>query len=193
MFFDRPGTGERAVLVHLELDENEDREDPRELEELVLSAGGDPVAFVFGHRHRPDPRSFVGSGKLEEIGQAVREHEAALVIFNHALSPSQERNLERSLQCRVIDRTGLILDIFAQRATTREGKLQVELAQLRYRKPRLQLMPTAMSRLTGGIGGRGPGETKLEINRRRADAVDADALANCRIRTTHRVHLHAHL
>ncbi|MFM7785763.1 MAG: GTPase HflX, partial [Gammaproteobacteria bacterium] len=112
MFFERPDSGERAVLVHLELDQQGEREDPRELEELVLSAGGDPVAFVFGHRHRPDPRSFVGSGKLEEVAATVREHEAALVIFNHALSPSQERNLERVLQCRALDRTGLILDIF---------------------------------------------------------------------------------
>jgi len=166
VFFDRPGTGERAVLVHLELDENEDREDPRELEELVLSAGGDPVAFVFGHRHRPDPRSFVGSGKLEEIGQAVREHEAALVIFNHALSPSQERNLERSLQCRVIDRTGLILDIFAQRARSHVGKLQVELAQLRHMSTRLVRGWTHLERQKGGIGLRGPGETQLETDRR---------------------------
>jgi GTP-binding protein HflX len=166
VFFDRPGTGERAVLVHLELDENEDREDPRELEELVLSAGGDPVAFVFGYRHRPDPRSFVGSGKLEEIGQAVREHEAALVIFNHALSPSQERNLERSLQCRVIDRTGLILDIFAQRARSHVGKLQVELAQLRHMSTRLVRGWTHLERQKGGIGLRGPGETQLETDRR---------------------------
>ena len=151
MFFDRPGTGERAVLVHLELDGNEEREDPRELEELVLSAGGDPVAFVFGHRHAPDPRSFVGSGKLEEIGQAVREHEAALVIFNHALSPSQERNLERVLQCRVLDRTGLILDIFAQRARSHVGKLQVELAQLRHMSTRQVRGWTHLERQKGGI------------------------------------------
>jgi len=166
VFFDRPGTGERAVLVHLELDGNEEREDPRELEELVLSAGGDPVAFVFGHRHSPDPRSFVGSGKLEEIGQTVREHEAALVIFNHALSPSQERNLERALQCRVLDRTGLILDIFAQRARSHVGKLQVELAQLRHMSTRLVRGWTHLERQKGGIGLRGPGETQLETDRR---------------------------
>ena len=166
MFFERPGTGERAVLVHLELDEVEDREDPRELEELVLSAGGDPVAFVFGHRRRPDPRSFAGSGKLEEIGQVVREHEAAIVIVNHALSPSQERNLERSLECRVIDRTGLILDIFAQRARSHVGKLQVELAQLRHMSTRLVRGWTHLERQKGGIGLRGPGETQLETDRR---------------------------
>lgn len=166
MFFERPDSGEHAVLVHLELDQQGDREDPRELEELVLSAGGDPVAFVFGHRHRPDPRSFVGSGKLEEIAAAVREHGAALVIFNHALSPSQERNLERVLQCRVLDRTGLILDIFAQRARSHVGKLQVELAQLRHMSTRLVRGWTHLERQKGGIGLRGPGETQLETDRR---------------------------
>ena len=137
MFFERPQSGERAVLVHLELGGGGAQEDPRELEELVLSAGGDPVEFVFGQRDRPDPRHFVGTGKLAEIEAAVRAHDAALVIFNHALSPSQERNLERALGCRVIDRTGLILDIFAQRARSHVGKLQVELAQLRHMSRRL--------------------------------------------------------
>ena len=132
MFFDRPESGECAVLVHLNLASEAEREDPREFEELVLSAGGDPVAFVMGARSVPDKRTFVGSGKLQEIADVVREHEAQIVMFNHSLSPSQERNLEKELQCRVLDRTGLILDIFAQRARTHEGKLQVELAQLQH-------------------------------------------------------------
>jgi GTP-binding protein HflX len=166
VFFDRPASGERAVLVHLDLDDGREPEDPRELEELVLSAGGDPAAFIFGHRSRPDPRFFVGSGKLEEIGAAVREHGAELAIFNHALSPSQERNLERALECRVLDRTGLILDIFAQRARSHVGKLQVELAQLRHMSTRLVRGWTHLERQKGGIGLRGPGETQLETDRR---------------------------
>jgi GTP-binding protein HflX len=166
VFFERPESGERAVLVHLELGGGSAQEDPRELEELVLSAGGDPVEFVFGQRDRPDPRHFVGSGKLAEIEAAVRAHEAALVIFNHALSPSQERNLERALGCRVIDRTGLILDIFAQRARSHVGKLQVELAQLRHMSTRLVRGWTHLERQKGGIGLRGPGETQLETDRR---------------------------
>ena len=125
MFFDRPDSGERAVLVHLNLYSESEREDPREFEELVLSAGGDPVAYVMGQREAPHPRTFVGAGKLEEIAHEVRTLEAEVVMFNHALSPSQERNLEQELKCRVLDRTGLILDIFAQRARTHEGKLQV--------------------------------------------------------------------
>ncbi len=166
MFFERPESGERAVLVHLELGAGSAQEDPRELEELVLSAGGDPVEFVFGQRDRPDPRHFVGSGKLAEIEAAVRAHDAALVIFNHALSPSQERNLERALACRVVDRTGLILDIFAQRARSHVGKLQVELAQLRHMSTRLVRGWTHLERQKGGIGLRGPGETQLETDRR---------------------------
>ncbi len=166
MFFDRPDSGERAVLVHLNLASELQREDPRELEELVLSAGGDPVAYVIGARATPDPRTFVGSGKLEEIASTVREHGAEIVIFNHALRPSQERNLESELQCRVLDRTGLILDIFAQRARTHEGKLQVELAQLQHMSTRLVRGWTHLERQKGGIGLRGPGETQLETDRR---------------------------
>jgi GTPase len=166
LFFDRPDSGERAVLVHLNLASESQREDPREFEELVLSAGGDPVAYVMGARAAPDPRTFVGSGKLEEIASAVREHEAEIVMFNHALRPSQERNLERELQCRVLDRTGLILDIFAQRARTHEGKLQVELAQLQHMSTRLVRGWTHLERQKGGIGLRGPGETQLETDRR---------------------------
>lgn len=166
MFFDRPESGELAVLVHLELSAIDSPDDPREFEELALSAGADPVAFIFGQRATPDPKTFVGRGKLEEIQRAVKEHDAALVIFDHILSPSQERNIERELHCRVLDRTGLILDIFAQRARTHEGKLQVELAQLRHMSTRLVRGWTHLERQKGGIGLRGPGETQLETDRR---------------------------
>ncbi|WP_207062525.1 ribosome rescue GTPase HflX [Motiliproteus sp. SC1-56] len=166
MFFERPESGETAVLVHLELAEEEDREDPREFEELALSAGADPVALISGSRNRPSPKYFVGPGKVEEIAETVRDQDAALVLFNHALSPAQERNLEQALKCRVLDRTGLILDIFAQRARTYEGKLQVELAQLEHMSTRLVRGWTHLERQKGGIGLRGPGETQLETDRR---------------------------
>jgi GTP-binding protein HflX len=154
------------VLVSLTLDSDTDGIDLREFEDLVVSAGGEPVAMVGGHRAAPTAKSFVGSGKLQEIAEAVLEHAAELVIFNHGLSPSQERNLEAALQCRVLDRTGLILDIFAQRARTHEGKLQVELAQLRHMSTRLVRGWTHLERQKGGIGLRGPGETQLESDRR---------------------------
>jgi GTP-binding protein HflX len=166
LFFDRPESGERAILVHLNLSTEVDREDPREFEELVLSAGGDPVDYVFGQRDAPTARYFVGSGKLQEIAALVQANEAEVVLFNHSLSPSQERNLEAELQCRVTDRTGLILDIFAQRARTHEGKLQVELAQLQHMSTRLVRGWTHLERQKGGIGLRGPGETQLETDRR---------------------------
>jgi GTP-binding protein HflX len=166
LFFERPESGERAILVHIELAREADRENPRELEELALSAGADPVEFLTGSRADPSPKFFLGKGKVEELGDLVREHEAELVIFNHALSPAQERNLERELQCRVLDRTGLILDIFAQRARTHEGKLQVELAQLEHMSTRLVRGWTHLERQKGGIGLRGPGETQLETDRR---------------------------
>ena len=176
MLFERPEAGERAVLVHLEITGRSDNEDPREFEELVCSAGGDPVALIFGQRPAPDPRLFVGAGKLEEIRAAVLEHGAELVLFNHTLTPSQERNLERELQCRVLDRTGVILDIFAQRARTHEGKLQVELAQLQHMATRLVRGWTHLERQKGGIGLRGPGETQLETDRR---------LLRVRVKTLH--------
>jgi GTP-binding protein HflX len=166
LFFDRPESGERAVLVHLNLASESEREDPREFEELVLSAGGDPAAFVEGSRTTPHSRTFVGSGKLQEIKDEVELHEAEIVLFNHQLSPSQERNLEEALSCRVMDRTGLILDIFAQRARTHEGKLQVELAQLQHIATRLVRGWTHLDREKGGIGLRGPGESQLETDRR---------------------------
>lgn len=166
MFFERPDSGELAVLVHLDFPQSTDPDDPREFEELVLSAGGDPVDFLRGSRATPNARIFIGTGKLEELKQSVEMHEAELVIFNHNLSPSQERNLEAELNCRVLDRTGLILDIFAQRARTHEGKLQVELAQLRHMSTRLIRGWTHLERQKGGIGLRGPGETQLETDRR---------------------------
>lgn len=166
MFFDRPPSGELAVLVHLNLSHGQEPEDPREFEELVLSAGGDPVAFITGKSISPKAKFFIGTGKLQELQQIVAENEAQLVIFNHTLTPSQERNLEKELQCRVLDRTGLILDIFAQRARTHEGKLQVELAQLRHMSTRLVRGWTHLERQKGGIGLRGPGETQLETDRR---------------------------
>jgi len=166
LFFERPDSGELAVLVHLDISSGQEPEDPREFEELVLSAGGDPVAMVGGHRSTPHVKYFVGTGKLEELQAVIAEHGAELVIFNHTLTPSQERNLEKALECRVLDRTGLILDIFALRARTFEGKLQVELAQLRHMSTRLIRGWTHLERQKGGIGLRGPGETQLETDRR---------------------------
>ncbi len=164
--FDRPDTGERAVLVHIDFTTESEREDPEEFKELVKSAGVEAVELVTGSRHQASARYFVGSGKLEEIEFALLQNEADVVLFNHALSPSQQRNLEAKLECRVIDRTGVILDIFAQRARTHEGKLQVELAQLEYMSTRLIRGWTHLERQKGGIGLRGPGETQLESDRR---------------------------
>lgn len=166
MFFERPDTGEVAILVHITIDSECDQEDPQEFEELVLSAGGDPADFITGSRKQPAPNYFIGTGKLQEIADAVARHDARLVIFNHTLSPSQERNLERQLKCRVLDRTGLILDIFAQRARSHEGKLQVELAQLQHMSTRLKRGWTHLDRQKGGIGLRGAGETQLELDQR---------------------------
>ncbi len=166
MFFERYQGGERAVLVQLQLAGAERDLSLLEFEELVASAGGEPVATITGSRSAPHARTFVGEGKLDEIARACETHEAELVIFNHALSPSQERNLESTLSCRVLARTGLILDIFAQRARTHEGKLQVELAQLTHMSTRLIRGWTHLERQKGGIGLRGPGETQLETDRR---------------------------
>jgi GTPase len=164
--FERPDSGERAVLVHVNFPSESDQEDLQEFIELVRSAGADPIAVITATRATPEPRLFVGQGKADEILAAVRENEADVVIFNHALRPSQERNLERLLSCRVLSRTGLILDIFAQRARSFEGKLQVELAQLRHLSTRLVRGWTHLERQKGGIGLRGPGETQLESDRR---------------------------
>ena len=166
MFFDRPDSGEKTVLVHLVIESEEERDDPTEFEELARSAGASPVAYIGGTRRQPAPNHFVGSGKLEEIATCVRATGAELVLFNHALSPSQERNLEKHLKCRVLDRTGLILDIFAQRARSHEGKLQVELAQLKHLSTRLKRGWTHLDRQKGGIGLKGAGETQLELDQR---------------------------
>lgn len=166
MFFERHEGGERAVLVHLDGQDPEVREDPQEFQELALSAGADTVAFISVPRHRPTAKYLIGSGKVEELRDLVKAEQIDLVIFNHTLTPSQERNLERVLECRVLDRTGLILDIFAQRARTHEGKLQVELAQLDHLSSRLVRGWTHLERQGGGIGMRGPGETQLETDRR---------------------------
>lgn len=166
MFFERPESGEVTILVHISIESDKEREDPIEFEELALSAGAQPVEFITGTRKQPSPNHFVGSGKLEEIAAAVRAHKAQLVLFNHSLTPSQERNLEKEFQCRVLDRTGLILDIFAQRARSHEGKLQVELAQLQHLSSRLKRGWTHLDRQKGGIGLRGAGETQLELDQR---------------------------
>lgn len=162
----RTGAGEKAVLVHLELPDALGREDLDEFHHLVTSSGVEPVTELVSKRDRPDPALFIGSGKVEELADLVRQHEADVVLFNHALSPGQERNLERAVKCRVLDRTGLILDIFAQRARTHEGRLQVELAQLQHLSTRLVRGWTHLERQKGGIGLRGPGETQLETDRR---------------------------
>src|SRR5277367_5177737 len=164
--FERPRAGERAVLVRLGLKTAVKPEDLEEFEQLARSAGAQPVATVTGRRERPDSRYFVGSGKAEEIGAAAREHQADLILVDHPLSPSQERNLEKLTGLRVLDRSGLILDIFAQRARSFEGKLEVELAQLKHLASRLVRGWTHLERQKGGIGMRGPGETQLETDRR---------------------------
>lgn len=164
--FDRYEGGEQAVLVHVNFSSENDREDLEELGLLVSSAGVSTLSVVTTSRHSPDAKYYVGSGKAQEIADTVQAEGADIVIFNHALSPSQERNLEALFKCRVLDRTGLILDIFAQRARTHEGKLQVELAQLKHISTRLIRGWTHLERQKGGIGLRGPGETQLETDRR---------------------------
>jgi GTPase len=164
---ERPRAGERAVLVRLGLGVPVKREDLEEFEQLARSAGAYPVATITGRRERPDPRYFVGSGKAQEIAVAARAENAALILFDHPLTPSQQRNLERLSGVRVLDRSGLILDIFARRARSFEGKLEVELAQLKHLSSRLVRGWTHLERQKGGIGLRGgPGETQLETDRR---------------------------
>ncbi len=156
---------ERAVLVHIDFYHESDREDLDEFYELVDSAGAEVCAILKARRQKPDAKYFVGKGKAEEIKVAVELHKADVVIVNHALTPAQERNLSELLQCQVLDRVGLILDIFAQRARSHEGKLQVELALLKRMSTRLVKGWTHLDR-QGGIGARGPGETQLESDRR---------------------------
>ena len=163
---ERPRTGERAVLVRLGLGAPIDPEDLEEFTQLATSAGAIPVATITGRRARPDSKFFVGSGKADELRDAAVATEADLILVDHALSPSQERNLEKHTGRRVLDRNGLILDIFAQRARSLEGKLEVELAQLKHLASRLVRGWTHLERQAGGIGMRGPGETQLETDRR---------------------------
>lgn len=164
--FERPQGGERAVLVQLALPGVDADKALQEFEELALSAKAELLDCVLGTRATPDAKYYIGKGKAEEIAQRVKALDAELVLVNHELSPSQERNLERLFECRVVDRSGLILDIFAQRARTFEGKLQVELAQLQHLSTRLIRGWTHLERQKGGIGLRGPGETQLETDRR---------------------------
>lgn len=165
--FDRPSGGDAAVLVSLDFGEPDYEESLQELRQLAISAGMDIRATIEGRRPKPDAKYFVGTGKAEELAATMKATESLVAVFNHDLSPSQQRNLERLLECRVADRTGLILDIFAQRAQSHEGKLQVELAQLEHLSTRLVRGWTHLERQKGGIGMRGgPGETQLELDRR---------------------------
>jgi len=157
---------DRAVLVHIDFQQESDREELEEFKELVDSAGAEVCELITAKRQTIDPKYFVGKGKAEEIKQAVETHEADVVIVNHALSPAQERNLEQLIECRVLDRVGLILDIFAQRARSHEGKMQVELAQLRHMSTRLVRGWSHLDKQKGGVGMRGPGETQLESDKR---------------------------
>jgi GTPase len=165
--FDRPSGGDAAVLVSVDFGDSGYEESLQELRQLAISAGMDIRATIEGKRPKPDAKFFVGSGKADELAETLKSHEAQVAVFNHDLSPSQQRNLERLLESRVVDRTGLILDIFAQRAQSHEGKLQVELAQLEHLSTRLVRGWTHLERQKGGIGVRGgPGETQLELDRR---------------------------
>ena len=164
--FERPSAGERAVIVQIDFGSDDQADRLEEIRLLAESAGATVCTEVTGKRHSPDAATFAGKGKVQEIAAEIAAHAAELVIFNHELSPAQERNLERALECRVIDRTSLILDSFALRAQSAEGKLQVELAQLDHLATRLVRGWTHLERQQGGIGLRGPGETQLETDRR---------------------------
>ena len=162
----RPSVADAAVLVALDFGERDHADAVAEFRLLCGSAGLTEVGLIGGKRSKPDPAHFAGSGKAGEIAAAVAASGASVVVFNHILSPAQQRNLEGKVQARVIDRTTLILDIFAQRAQSHEGKIQVELAQLRHLATRLVRGWTHLERQKGGIGLRGPGETQLETDRR---------------------------
>ncbi|MBP9591538.1 MAG: GTPase HflX [Steroidobacteraceae bacterium] len=164
--FDRPGSGERAILVCIGLGRAPDPDRVEEFAALARSAGAQVLEVITGTRKSAEPRYFLGTGKVEELRGRCAALGADLVVVDHALTPGQERNLEKALACRVLDRSGLILDIFAQRARTFEGKLQVELAQLEHMSTRLVRGWTHLERQKGGIGLRGPGETQLETDRR---------------------------
>ena len=165
-FIDRHEGGEKVILVHMTFPYSHSDEELVEFKELATSADLDIKVIVTGKRHVPDAKYFVGSGKAEEIKLWVQSHNADAVIFDHQLTPAQARNMEKLCHCRVVDRTDLILDIFAKRARTYEGRLQVELAQLRHLSTRLVRGWTHLERQKGGIGLRGPGETQLEVDRR---------------------------
>ena len=164
--FERPQGGDRALLVALDFGDADPAERMAELDALAVSAGATVVGAVTGRRQRPDAATYAGKGKVEEIAARRAETAADLVIFNHTLTGAQQRNLEQKLECRVVDRVSLILDIFALRARSAEGKLQVELAQVRHQLTRLVGGWTHLERQKGGIGLRGPGETQLETDRR---------------------------
>jgi GTP-binding protein HflX len=185
-----PGISPARAARSRSLTELDAEESLAEFRELVASAGGVVAAEILQRRTKPDPATLIGSGKVEEIAGIAASVEADLVLFDHDLSPTQLRNLEAALPCRVLDRTQLILDIFARHARTREGQLQVELAQLEYMLPRLSGKGKAMSQLGGGIGTRGPGETKLETDRRqinrRIDKLKVDLEAVRRVRKQQR-------
>lgn len=163
---ERPSGGEGAVLVHVELAPPERPGDPAEFAELAKSAGAVRAGVLSARRERPDPKYFIGAGKALELKDLVAATGAEVALFDRSLTPAQERNLERLINCRVLDRTGVILDIFAQRARSFEGKLQVEMAQLKHFSTRLVRGWTHLERQRGGIGLRGPGETQLETDRR---------------------------
>lgn len=182
---------ERYILVGVSTRDTEETEDSlRELGELIDTAGGEVLDYVVQNLRNPEPGTYIGKGKVEELREMVEELEATGIVCDDELSPAQIRNLSDMLDCKVIDRTILILDIFAAHATTSEGKLQVEMAQLKYRSSRLMGMGRAMSRLGGGIGTRGPGESKLETDRRliqkRIGALKSDIEAMQKIRETTR-------
>lgn len=164
--FERPQRGEKAILVHIDIGAGRSADAWEEFRQLAVAAGAEIAAEITGKLPAPNAKYFVGTGKADQIRLAVEQLGADLVLIDHALSPAQERNLEQLVKCRVLDRTGLILDIFAQRARSYEGKLQVELAQLRYLSSRLVRGWTHLERQRGGIGLRGPGETQLEMDRR---------------------------
>lgn len=166
-FFNSAEPKETIILIGTDIDKDQAiNETLAELDRLVETAGGEVVGTIIQRRERPDTATYIGKGKLEELKSLQQETKATTVVFNDQLSPAQQRNIEKTLEVKVIDRTALILDIFAQRAHSYEGKLQVELAQMRYLLPRLGGKGLVMSRLGGGIGTRGPGETKLEVDRR---------------------------
>jgi GTP-binding protein HflX len=196
--FERPRHDPHAVLVALDFGDDDYEESRAELRLLAASAGVTALAEVRGKRDRPDSAFYAGKGKVDEIAAAAQSCGAQLVIFNHALSPIQERNLEKRLNCRVIDRVSLILDIFAQRARSHEGKLQVELAQLEHLATRLVRGWTHLERQKGGIGMRGPGETQLETDRRllgkrvkmlKEKLVKVEAQRAVQRRSRHRAHV----